>query len=110
VDTLQAQNDADATFHFFHHRIWQGPDLLAEGLVGHSDHLTYKEIAIAGNPALALLEAKPKNSRIFNKPGRCWDDDRRWILGLIDEIGLEYQGRPKLSGLGFDARIEFYDV
>jgi hypothetical protein len=59
---------------------------------------------------LALLEANPKNSRIFNKPGGRWDDDSRWIVGLIDEIGLEHQARPKLSGFGFDARIEVYDV
>jgi hypothetical protein len=59
---------------------------------------------------LALFEAKPKNSWIFNQPGRRWDDDGRWILGLIDEIGLEHQGRPKLSGFGFDARIEIDDV
>jgi hypothetical protein len=59
---------------------------------------------------LALLEAQPKNSRIFNEPGRRWDDDSRWILGFIDEIGLEHQGGPKLTGFGFDARIEIYDV
>jgi len=32
------------------------------------------------------------------------------VVGLIDEIGLEHQARPKLSGFGFDARIEVYDV
>ena len=61
-------------------------------------------------PALALLEAKPKNSRIFNQPGRRRDDYGRWILGLIDEIGLEHQGRSKLSEFGFDARIEIDDI
>ena len=83
---------------------------MAEGLVGDGNHLAKKQIAVAGNPALALLETKPKDSRIFNNPGRRWDDDSRWILRLIDEIGLQHQGRPKLSGFGFDARIEIYDV
>jgi hypothetical protein len=59
---------------------------------------------------LTFLQVQPKHSRIFNKPGRRWDDDSRWVLGLIDEIGLKHQGRPKLSGFGFNARIEIYDV
>jgi len=65
---------------------------------------------VAGNPALALLQTKPKNSWIFNEPRRRWDNDSRWIRRLIDEIGLENQGRSKLAGFGFDARIEIDDV
>lgn len=36
---LQAQNDADAIFQFFHQRRWQRADFLPERLVGNSDHL-----------------------------------------------------------------------
>ena len=62
---------------------------MAEGVVSHSDQLAQKQIAIAGNPALALLEAKPKNSRIFHKSGRRRDDDGRRVTRIIDEIRLE---------------------
>jgi hypothetical protein len=37
-----------------------------KGLVSHRDDSARKEIAVSSNAALAFLEAKPKNSRVFD--------------------------------------------
>ena len=39
---------------------------MPERIIGHSNHLAQKEIAIASDAPLALLEAKPKNPAFFS--------------------------------------------
>ena len=58
----QAQNDADAIFHFFHHWIWQRANLLAGRTrwPRRSPGL-HQEIAITGNPPWPFLR---RNRRI----------------------------------------------